>query len=52
MLGFDGEYLAVHPKANFFSVKNHKKSVLKHSIEKPILLNPFIHNVVKWPNIL
>ena len=41
MLGFDGEYPAVHPKAKFwrFSVKNCKKSAVKHSIEKPILFN-------------
>ena len=41
MLGFDGEYPAVHPKARFwrFLVKNYKKSAVKHSIEKPILLN-------------
>ena len=41
MLGSDGECPAVHPKAKFwrFSVKNRKKSAVKHSIEKPILLN-------------
>ena len=41
MLGFDGEYPAVQPKAKFwhFLVKNCKKSAVKHSIEKPILLN-------------
>ena len=34
-------YPAVQPKAKFwrFLVKNHKKSAVKHSIEKPILLN-------------
>ena len=39
--GFDGEYPAVHPKAKLwrFSVKNCKKSAVKHSIEKPISLN-------------
>ena len=42
MLGFDGDYPAVQSKAKFFwrfLVKNHKKSVVKHSIEKSILLN-------------
>ena len=41
MLGFDGEYPAVHPKAKFlhFLVKNCKESAVKHCIEKPILLN-------------
>ena len=41
MLGFDGEYPAVHPKAKCwrFLVKNSKKSAVKHSIEKPVLLN-------------
>ena len=41
MLGFDGQYTAVHPKANFlrFLEKNCKKSAEKHSIEKLILLN-------------
>ena len=40
MLGFDGEYPAVHPKAKFwqFSLKNHSKSTIKHCIENPILL--------------
>ena len=39
-LGFDGEYAAVHPKPTFwqFSVKNCKKSAVKHSVEKAILL--------------
>ena len=36
MLGFDGEYLAGHPK---FSLKTPKKSAVKHSIQKLILLN-------------
>ena len=41
MLGFDGEYPAVHPIARFwrFLVKKCKKSAVKCSIEKPILLN-------------
>ena len=41
MLGFNGEFPAVHPKAKFwrFLVKNCKKSAVEHSIEKPILLN-------------
>ena len=41
MLRFDGEYPAAHPKAKFWSflVKNGKKLAVKHSIEKPILLN-------------
>ena len=41
MLGFDGEYPAVHSRAKFwrFLVKNCKKSAVKHSVEKPILLN-------------
>ena len=42
MLGFDGEYASVYPKANFDdfgkSCKK-KKTILKHSIEKPSLLN-------------
>ena len=41
MLGFDGDYSAAHPKAKcwWFLVKNCKKSAVKHSIEKPSLLN-------------
>ena len=41
MLGFDGDYPAVHPNAKFlgFSAKNCEKSAIKRSIEKPILLN-------------
>ena len=41
MLGFDGKYPAVQPEAKFwrFLVKNWKKSAVKHSIEKPSLLN-------------
>ena len=41
MLGFDGEYPAVQPKAKFcrFLVKTGKKSAVKYSIEKRILLN-------------
>ena len=41
MLGFDGEYTAVQPKAKFshFLVKNGKKSAVKHSMENPIFLN-------------
>ena len=42
MRGFDGEYAAFEPKAKFwrFFVKNgKKKSAVKRSIEKPILLN-------------
>ena len=41
MLGFDGEYPAIHPKAKFwhFSGKSRAKSAVKQSIEKPILLN-------------
>ena len=41
MLGFDVEYTSVHPKARFwhFLAKNCEKSAVKHSIEKPILLN-------------
>ena len=41
MLEFDGEYSARHPKAKFrcFLVKNCKKSAVKHSVEKPILVN-------------
>ena len=41
MLGFDGEYPAGHPKAKFwhFLVNSCKKSAVKHTIEKPILLN-------------
>ena len=40
-IGFLGEYPAVHPKAKLrrFSVKNRKKSAVKHFIEKLILLN-------------
>ena len=40
MLWFDGEYQAVHPKAKFwrFLVKSCKKSSVKYSIEKHILL--------------
>ena len=41
MLGFDGEYPAIHPKAKFwhFLVKSRAKSAVKQSIEKSILLN-------------
>ena len=41
MFGFDGEYLAGHPKIRFlaFLLKSLKKSAVKHSIQKPILLN-------------
>ena len=41
MLGFDSDYPAFHPKAEFwrFLLKNCKKSAVKHSIEKSILLN-------------
>ena len=41
MLGFDCESQAVHPKSKFWrsSVKNCKKSAVKLSIEKPILLS-------------
>ena len=41
MLGYDGEYPAVHPIAKFyrFLIKNFKKSGVKHSIEKPVLFN-------------
>ena len=41
MIGFDGEYPTIHPKTKFwrFLVKNCKKSAVKHSIEKHILLN-------------
>ena len=41
MLGFDGYYPVVYLKAKFwrFLLKNCKKSTIKHSIEKHILLN-------------
>ena len=41
MLGFGIEYPTAHPKAKFsrFLLKNCKKSVVKHSMEKRILLN-------------
>ena len=41
VIGFDGEYPAVHPKAKFWRllVKNCKKSAVNHSTEKPILVN-------------
>ena len=41
MLGFDGEYPAGGPKAKFWgsSVKKCKELAVKHSIEKPDLLN-------------
>ena len=41
MLEFDGELPVVHPKAKFdvFWQKNCKNSAVKHSIEKPVLLN-------------
>ena len=40
MLGFDSEYPAMQLQAKFwrFLVKNCKKSAIKYSIEKPILL--------------
>ena len=41
MLGFDGKYPVVHPKAIFwcFLAENCKKLAVKHSVEKPIPLN-------------
>ena len=41
MFGFNSEYPAVHPKVKFwgFLLKKCKKSAVKHSIEKPTLLN-------------
>ena len=41
MLGFDGEYPDFQEKTKFwrFLVKICEKSAVKHSIEKPILLN-------------
>ena len=41
MLGFDGKYPAVHPKAKIWRilVKNCTKSAATHSIEKPVLVN-------------
>ena len=41
ILGIDGEYPTVQLKSKFgrFVVKNCKKSAVKHSIERPILLN-------------
>ena len=41
IFGFDGEYPVVQPITKFwrFSVKNSKKSHVKHSIEKPFFLN-------------
>ena len=50
MLGFDGEYPVIHSKGKYwrFLVKNSKKSAVKHSKEKPILLNfclqPFVQD--------
>ena len=40
MLGFDGEYPAVHPRSKFwrFWVECSKTSAVKQSIEKPIFL--------------
>ena len=40
MLGVNGEYPAAHLKVNFCCslAKNCKKSAVKHSIDKPILL--------------
>ena len=39
MFGPDGEQLAGHPKAKTFSLETCKKSDVKLSIQKPILLN-------------
>ena len=41
MFEFNGEYPAVHPKVKFsrFLLKSCKNSAVKHSIQKPILLN-------------
>ena len=41
MLGFDSKHPAGHPKVQFLRILvNHcKKSAVKHSIEKPIMLN-------------
>ena len=53
MFGFDGEYPAGHPKSTFwrFSVKNHKKLAVKHSVEKYVLLifvNLSTHFIQDW----
>ena len=50
ILGFDGKYPANHLKVKFWRVlvKNRKKLAVKHSIEKPILLNfvNFFYNLL------
>ena len=53
MLGFEDEYPAGYPNANFlrFSVKNRIKSAVKHSIEKPILLNFVNLSTTFWPGL-
>ena len=41
MLGSDSKYPVLHPKAKLwrYSIKNSKNPAVKHSTEKPILLN-------------
>ena len=53
IIGFDGKYPAVHPKAKFlcFSVKTCKKSTVKQSIEKRILLNFMNSSATFYPRL-
>ena len=50
MFGFNCEYPAVHPKVKFsgFLLKNCKKSAVKHSIEKPVLLKILVFEKGNW----
>ena len=54
MLGFDGKYPVAHPKAKVwrFLLKYCKKSAVKHSIEKPILLNFMSFSPTPCPRLL
>ena len=47
MFGFDGHYSAGHFKRQSltFEPETHKKSAIRHSTEKPILIN-FVNNVL------
>ena len=53
MLVFNGEYPVLQPNAKFrqFLIENRKKSAVKRSIEKPILLNFINLSLTFWPRL-
>ena len=51
MFGFDGEYPADHPRGKFWQLKNRKKTAVKHSREKPILLNFVNLTIIPCPRL-